>query len=147
MASIDDLLDASRVRLEWYRSQLARGLPLYKAAEHIASLHAVRILWLDYNLLLWGLPYEQLRPGQQPRDIAEGPIGKRDFLALHGMPLHEGARNIREAFFTCWKAQGAMPGHAYEWSYVQPCTTNEAALTSQADAINAQTLERLASTR
>jgi hypothetical protein len=29
---------------------------------------------------LYGLPYERLRPGQSPRDIAEGPVGKRDFF-------------------------------------------------------------------
>jgi hypothetical protein len=29
---------------------------------------------------LYGLPYERLRPGQSPRDIAEGPVGMRDFL-------------------------------------------------------------------
>jgi hypothetical protein len=29
---------------------------------------------------LYGLPYERLRPGQAPRDIAEGPVGMRDFI-------------------------------------------------------------------
>jgi len=31
---------------------------------------------------LYGLPYERLRPGQSPRDIAEGPVGMRDFLRI-----------------------------------------------------------------
>jgi hypothetical protein len=32
------------------------------------------------GLGLYGLPYERLRPGQSPRDIAEGPVGMRDFF-------------------------------------------------------------------
>lgn len=36
------------------------------------SLRAVKVLYLDQHLTLWGLPYE-LRPGQSPRDIERAP--------------------------------------------------------------------------
>jgi len=141
--SLQDQIDASRVRHAWYKDQLVRGLATYSGAAHLASLRRVRILWLDSNLSLWGLPYEQLRQGQSPRDIAEGPVGKRDFIALHGMPLHAGARAMREAFLDAWRSQGVMPGHWYEWSYVQQPELDDAALVAAADAATASARARL----
>lgn len=115
-----ELVDGFAARAAYYAGVLDRGLASYDAAAHLAQLRSICILWLDRNLFLWGLPYESLRAGQSPRDIADGPVGKRDFVCLSGMALHSGALALRKHFLDEWRRQGAMPGYAFEWSYVSP---------------------------
>lgn len=130
-------------RASYLKTELQRHLAGYDPRRQIEELQRIKILWADREGRLWGLPYERLRPGQSPRDIAEGPVGTRDFIALWGWPLHSGVRAIRDAFFAGWREQGAMPGRAFEWGYVAPVELDEGALIEQAERDTARLRKKL----
>lgn len=85
------------------------------------DLSRIRVLFLDPNLGLWGIPYGMRRDvGQAPRDLYRAGNTKGWIYLGHpgwyGSMSNERVKEVKE-FLAPIKKRGLLPGNAYEWTY------------------------------
>lgn len=112
-------LERKHPRLAWLRQEIERINAASDPEGLRRELETVKIIYFDRNLTLWGLSYEQLRDNQQPRDIEEGPVGRRDFILLEGFWRSADERAVLDEYLDRWKAAGAKLGYHFEWLYLR----------------------------
>jgi hypothetical protein len=97
----------------------------YLAKDKLTAEQLARVVVLfrqSDSLSLWGIPY-RMRPGQSPRDILRGPLGKygppADWVYL-GSPGWWGDLTARDRALVEALLAGAddVPTGPYEWCYL-----------------------------
>ncbi len=115
-------LAASRARCAIWREQIeeANARDPQLLADRLATIVGV---YLDANFQLWGFPY-RMRPGQQPRDITEGPTGTRTFTWIKGTRWYGNRNRAEVEIIDRWvadvRATGCLPESPFEWCYLDP---------------------------